>query len=264
MIVLDHVCLSLGERQVLTEVSLRVKPGETMVILGGSGSGKTTILRLMLGLYRPDRGSIQVAGREISRMQERELVGVRQNMAMLFQSAALFDSLTVRENVGYRLWEHGRLSDDQIEHTVQESLSFVGLADTVDKMPAELSGGMKKRVGIARAVASGAQVLLYDEPTAGLDPINTCTIIRLILRLKRKGVTQVVVTHDLETAYQVADRVIMLYQGRVVFEGTVEELRRSDHPAVKGFLDPDCLASDNESEAARLGRLDRMEAGEMP
>jgi phospholipid/cholesterol/gamma-HCH transport system ATP-binding protein len=168
-------------------------------------------------------------------------------MAMVFQSAALFDSLTVGDNVGYRLREHGRLPDETIERTVRESLRFVGLVDIMDKMPAELSGGMKKRVGIARAVASGARALLYDEPTAGLDPINTCTIIRLLLRLKHKGVTQVVVTHDLPTAYQVADRIVMLFQGRIIFEGTVEALQQDDHPAVRRFLDPGSFASDETS-----------------
>jgi phospholipid/cholesterol/gamma-HCH transport system ATP-binding protein len=159
-------------------------------------------------------------------------------MAMVFQSAALFDSLTVHENVGYRLSEHGTYPEERIEQIVRESLQFVGLADTMDKMPGELSGGMRKRVGIARALASGAQLLLFDEPTAGLDPINTSLIIRLILRLKHKGVTQVVVTHDLETAYAVADRIIMLHQGRVVFEGTRTELQQCNHPAVRAFLHP--------------------------
>jgi len=245
MITLDHVWLTLGDRLILKDVSLDVQPGKTRVILGGSGSGKTTILRLILGLYRADRGSIRIEGQEISHLAEREMFRIRQEMAMVFQNAALFDSLTVRENVGYRLWEHGRLlSDEQIEQTVQESLKFVGLEDTPEKMPAELSGGMRKRVGIARALASGAKVLLYDEPTAGLDPINTCMVSRLIQKLKTKGVTQVVVTHDLETAYQVADHIVMIIKGRVLFDGTPDEIRHSGNPAIREFLDPGSMPSE--------------------
>ena len=250
MIVLKGVWLMLGERNVLQDVSLDIHSGETGVIVGGSGSGKTTILRVILGLYRPDRGSIRVDSQEITTLQERDLTQVRQNMAMVFQSAALFDSLTVRENVGYRLWEQGRLSDDIIEQTVRESLQFVGLKDALDKMPAELSGGMRKRVGIARALASGAKILLYDEPTGGLDPINTCMISQLIMRLKAKGVTQVVVTHDLETAYRVADRIMMIQKGRVIFNGTPEGLRQSNNPTIRGFIDPGSLAAEWETFAS--------------
>lgn len=243
MIALSGVWLTLGERPVLKDISFDVQAGQTKVILGASGSGKTTILRVILGLYRPERGSIRVDGQEISGLDERSLTRVRQNMAMVFQSAALFDSLTVRENVGYRLWEQGRLSDDVIEQTVQESLQFVGLADTIDKMPAELSGGMRKRVGIARALASGAKVLLYDEPTGGLDPINVCMISRLIVKLRAKGITQVVVTHDLDAAYRVADRIVMIQRGRVIFDGPPDGLRQSDDPAIRGFIDPGSLTN---------------------
>jgi len=244
MITFSNVWLTLGERLILKDVSFDVRPGETRVILGGSGSGKTTLLRLALGLYRPDRGSIIVGGQDITGLPEHDLFEVRQQMAMVFQDAALFDSLSVRENVGYRLWEQGMLSDEEIERTALESLRFVGLDDILDKMPAELSGGMRKRVGIARALASGANTLLYDEPTAGLDPINTCVIGRLILRLKTMGVTQVVVTHDLDTAYRVADRMILIIKGRLAFDGTPEELRRCDQPTVREFLDPSSMPSE--------------------
>lgn len=243
MIALSGVWLTLGERPVLKDISFDVQAGQTKVILGASGSGKTTILRVILGLYRPDRGSIRVDGQEIAGLDERHLTRVRQNMAMVFQGAALFDSLTVRENVGYRLWEQGRLPDDTIERTVRESLQFVGLADTIDKMPAELSGGMRKRVGIARALASGAKVLLYDEPTGGLDPINACMISRLITKLRTKGITQVVVTHDLDAAYQVADRIVMIQRGRVIFDGPPDGLRQSEDPAIRGFIDPGSLTN---------------------
>ncbi len=236
MIELDGVWLTLGGRQVLQGISFEVQPGETKVILGGSGSGKTIILKLILGLFRPDRGSIRVAGQEITGLREQDLTQIRQ-----FQGAALFDSLTVRENVGYRLWEQGGLSDEVIEQRVRESLQFVGLEDAIDKMPADLSGGMRKRVGIARALASGAKVLLYDEPTAGLDPINSFMICHLIMRLKAKGVTQVVVTHDLDIAFRVADRIVMIQDGSIIFEGTAEELGGSQDPAIRGFLDPGSL-----------------------
>ena len=238
---LEGVTLELGEREVLHDVSFRVQRGETKVILGASGSGKTTILRLMLGLTRPDRGAIRIAGHDIARLSERDLQrDCRQQMAMVFQNAALFDSLTVRENVGYRLWEQRNMPDDEIEKIVEDSLRFVGLDDVLDKMPGELSGGMRKRVGIARALASGAQVILYDEPTAGLDPINTCVVTQHILELKAKHATQIVVTHDIETANHVADSVLMIQRGRVVFEGTPDALHRSDNPVVRAFINPDC------------------------
>jgi phospholipid/cholesterol/gamma-HCH transport system ATP-binding protein len=250
----EGVVLALGGREVLHDISFRVERGETKVILGASGSGKSTILKLILGLLRPDRGAIRIEGSNIARLKERELQRCcREQMAMVFQNAALFDSLTVRENVGYRLWERRAMSDEEIENTVEESLRFVGLDDVLDKMPAELSGGMRKRVGIARALASGAPVILYDEPTAGLDPINTCLITRLILKLKTKHVTQIVVTHDLPTASRVADSVLLIQEGRVVFEGTPEALKRSDDPDVRLFIDPGSVFA-HEKEAIALMR----------
>ncbi len=243
-IVLDSVDLTLGERQVLHDIGLKVESGETKVILGGSGSGKTTILRLVLGLYKPDRGTILVDGENITGLKEHEMTRIRQSMAMVFQGAALFDSLSVRDNVGYRLWEQGWHSDEEIERIVLQSLQFVGLEDTLDKMPGDLSGGMRKRVGIARALASGAKILLYDEPTAGLDPINAFAIGHLILQLKAKGVTQVVVTHDLDLAFRVAERIVMIQKGRIVFQGTPQDLAGRAEPAIRGFLDPSTLPAE--------------------
>ncbi|HEX2055632.1 MAG TPA: ATP-binding cassette domain-containing protein, partial [Nitrospiraceae bacterium] len=231
-------------RPILTGISFEVPAGETKVILGGSGSGKTTILRLILGLFRPDRGAVTVDGENISNLPEHQLPRVRQKMAMVFQGAALFDSLTVRENVGYRLWEQGLMSDESIEQIVRQSLQFVGLEESIDSMPADLSGGMRKRVGIARALATGAAIILYDEPTAGLDPINAYAICHLIMRLKSKGVTQVVVTHDLDLAFHVADRIVMIQQGRIVFQGAPGELSGRNDPAIRGFLDPSTLPED--------------------
>lgn len=238
MIELHDVSLTLGEQQVLRRVSFQVAAGATTVILGGSGSGKTTLLRLMLGLNKPTSGSIRIGGEEITEFSETELTRIRLSMAMVFQGAALFDSVSVRENVGYRLWEHRLTSDEEIHRIVEDHLRFVGLEHVIDKMPAELSGGMRKRVGIARALASGAAILLYDEPTAGLDPVNTFAIGQLIARLKTKGVTQVVVTHDLDTAYRVADRIVMIVGGRILFEGVAQDLRNCRDQSVREFLDP--------------------------
>jgi phospholipid/cholesterol/gamma-HCH transport system ATP-binding protein len=249
MIEFKSVSLSFDGRQILENVSFTLKAGETMVILGGSGSGKTTILRLILGLIRPDSGDILIEGRTIVGLSEQEMTDIRAMMALVFQHAALFDSLTVRENVGYRFWEKDLLDDEEIEQRVIESLCFVGLDDITDAMPAELSGGMRKRVAIARAVASNPRVILYDEPTAGLDPINTHIISGLIRRLQTKErVTQVVVTHDIETAYHVSDHLIMIQRGEKIFEGTVAALKGSEDQRVQGFLNPhDGLAHKDES-----------------
>jgi phospholipid/cholesterol/gamma-HCH transport system ATP-binding protein len=241
MITLKQVDLTLGDRRILSDVSFDVPAGETKVILGGSGSGKTTILRVILGLFRPERGSVMIDGEDISKLPEHQMPRIREKMAMVFQGAALFDSLTVRENVGYRLWEQGLMPDESIELVVRQSLQFVGLEESIDHMPADLSGGMRKRVGIARALASGAAIILYDEPTAGLDPVNAYAICHLIMRLKTKGVTQVVVTHDLALAFRIADRVVLIEQGRVVFQGAPGELSERDDPAIRGFLDPSTL-----------------------
>src|SRR6266540_4729744 len=236
-------------RPVLKDFTIEVPSGHTVVILGGSGGGKTTVLRLILGLLRPDSGSIRVDGREIVGLPERNMVPIRARMAMVFQGSALFDSLSVRENVGYRLYEQQALSDDIIERLIVLSLCFVGLEDTLEKMPAELSGGMKKRVAIARALACNPKLILYDEPTAGLDPINTHLITELICRLHgQEHVTQIVVTHDVETAYQVADDLIMIHQGEKIFDGTGSALKMSTDERVQAFLHPDAvLAASDEA-----------------
>jgi len=235
----SNVSLKFDGRYVLKNLSFEVPSGATQMILGGSGCGKTTTLRLILGLLHPESGSILIDGQEIVGRMERNIAPIRAQMAMVFQGAALFDSLSVRENVGYRLWEEGTLDDDAIEQRVVESLCFVGLEDTVNKMPAELSGGMKKRVALARALACKPKLILYDEPTAGLDPINTHLVSELIGRLhQEEQVTQVVVTHDLETAYRVADRLIMIHRGEKIFDGSVDALRASEDPRIRTFLHP--------------------------
>ncbi len=240
MIRFTDVSLKFDGRQVLRNLSMQVPRGTTQVILGGSGCGKTTTLRLILGLLHPESGSILIDGHEIVGRTDRQMAVIRAKVAMVFQGAALFDSLTVRENVGYRLWEEDILSDETIEERVVESLRFVGLEDTLEKMPGELSGGMKKRVAIARALACKPKLILYDEPTAGLDPINTHLVSELVCRLHtEEQVTQVVVTHDLETAYRVADSLIMIHRGEKIFDGPVDALQASDDPRIKTFLKPE-------------------------
>ena len=244
MIQFTDVSVRFGDRQVLKNISMTVPFGETLAILGGSGAGKTTILRLIEGLWQPDTGSIMIDGEEIVGLSEQRMTRVRSTMALVFQGSALFDSLTVRENVGYRLWEQDTLSETTIESRIAESLHFVGLDDIAEAMPGELSGGMKKRVAIARALASHPRLILYDEPTAGLDPINTHIIKELICRLHSQDhVTQVVVTHDVETAYQVADHLIMIHRGEKVFDGTVPALTTSADERVQAFLHPGAVQS---------------------
>lgn len=224
------------EEPVLNGIDLTVLKGGIRVILGGSGSGKSTILRLILGLIKPQRGSIEVDGEDVVPMQERELQAVRKKIGMVFQSAALFDSLSVRENVGYRLYEEG-LDEEEIEKRVLEKLSFVHLEETMDMYPVELSGGMKKRVAIARALASNPQLILFDEPTTGLDPITANEVTDHILELNRRwGVTSIVVTHDLKYAFKVARKFAMIKDGKIIFDGTEEELRGVKDPYIQEFL----------------------------
>ncbi|MBI5190741.1 MAG: ATP-binding cassette domain-containing protein [Nitrospirae bacterium] len=237
MIHLEHVYLALGDAPILKDVSLDLNKGETGVILGSSGSGKTTILRLLLGLYRPDSGRVFVNGDEVSAMGEDDLYRVRGMMGMVFQGGALFDSLTVGENVAYRLTERDELDDEEVETRVRKSLGFVGLEDSIDLMPAELSGGMKKRVAIARGIAASPKMMLYDEPTAGLDPINSFNVIRLIKKLKEsEGVTSVVVTHDLVAAFEVADRIAFIHEGELVYVGDRDGVLACRDTRVHEFL----------------------------
>jgi phospholipid/cholesterol/gamma-HCH transport system ATP-binding protein len=228
----------LGGKQVLDGVDLDVETGESIVVMGRSGGGKSVLLKHIIGLMAPDEGSIEVDGEEIVGRSENELTGVRVKFGMLFQSAALFDSMSVGENVGLALREHRRLPPDQIRKRVAERLEWVGLKGVESMKPASLSGGMRKRVGLARAIAMDPQFILYDEPTTGLDPIMADVIDRLVRAMqKRLGVTSIVVTHDLTSASKVADRVAMLHQGRVVFTGTFEELRNTRDPMLRQFIE---------------------------
>lgn len=236
---LRDVCLAFDDNVVLDHVDLAVRHGETMAILGGSGAGKSTILRLVLRLSRPDSGEIYVQGVPILAASREQVLRYRQEMGMVFQGSALFDSLSVYDNVAFPLYEHTRLPEGEIRERVHEALRFVDLDPDVvdDLLPAELSGGMKKRVGIARAIIHEPEILLFDEPTSGLDPITTHTINELILKLQREmAVTTVVVTHDIRSAFRIANRVALLVGGRVVFLGTPREMIDSEDPYVQEFL----------------------------
>jgi phospholipid/cholesterol/gamma-HCH transport system ATP-binding protein len=228
----------LGAKQVLDGVDLDIEKGETVVIMGRSGSGKSVLLKHLIGLMVPDEGSIEVEDEEIVGMRERDLDAVRRRFGMLFQSAALFDSLTVGDNVALGLREHLRLPAQEVHARVAQRLEWVGLAAAEGMKPASLSGGMRKRVGLARALAMDPQYILYDEPTTGLDPITADAIDQLIRGLqKRLGVTSIVVTHDMTSAYKVADRMVMLYEGKIVFSGTPQETRSTSNAVVRQFVE---------------------------
>jgi phospholipid/cholesterol/gamma-HCH transport system ATP-binding protein len=222
----------------LAGFDLSVRRGETYVLIGRSGTGKSTVLKHMAGLVVPDSGKVQVYGRDVATLDEQALNEFRKKIGFVFQYAALFDSLTVFENIAFRLLRDFRLPEPQALKIAQEKLELVGLdPDTAFRMPSELSGGMKKRVGLARAIAVDPQIILYDEPTSGLDPVTSQAINLLIRDMQQKlKVTSVVVTHDMQSAYQVADRIGMIYDGRIIHEGVPSETRASDNPFVKQFV----------------------------
>ena len=229
---------AFGPKIVYRDLNLDVNKGESLTIIGGSGQGKSVMLKLLIGLLKADAGSIKYDGQEVTTLDEHALAQTRRRIGMLFQGAALFDSLTVRENVAYGLREHGDPTEEEIDRIVAESLSYVGLPGIEHMWPADLSGGMKKRVGLARSIAVRPEVLLYDEPTTGLDPINTTRINRLILHLKKTlNITSVVVTHDMSSAFAISDRITMIHDGRVVFTGTPDEIRASTEPRVRDFIE---------------------------
>jgi phospholipid/cholesterol/gamma-HCH transport system ATP-binding protein len=231
------VCKSFGALQVFDRLSLDVREGEILTLLGGSGCGKSVLLKMILGLMSWQSGSVFVDGDDITDLAEHEMLPVRRKVGMLFQNGALFDSLTVAENLAYPLRERGAKDERKIAARVAEVLEMVGLPGVESKMPAELSGGMRKRVALARAISEAPKVLLYDEPTTGLDPINVRRISELILDLNhRLKVTSICVTHDLASAYMVSDRLAMIADLRVIAVAPTEELRKSDNPTVQQFL----------------------------
>jgi phospholipid/cholesterol/gamma-HCH transport system ATP-binding protein len=228
----------LGSKQVLDGVDLDIASGETLVVIGRSGTGKSVLLKHIIGLMAPDEGSIEIEGEEIVGMSEARMNEVRMRFGMLFQSAALFDSMSVGENVGLALREHHLAPTAEIDRIISERLGWVGLQDVEQMRPSSLSGGMRKRVGLARAIAIDPAYILYDEPTTGLDPITGDAINDLIRSMqKRLGVTSVVVTHDMTSAYRVGDRIAMLNDGKVVFEGTIDETRNTKDPLVRQFIE---------------------------
>jgi len=259
VVVFDKVSLAFDDKVILREVSFTLIKGHTKIILGASGAGKSTILKLILGLLRPDTGVIWVNGERVDEMNELDLMRVRADLGMVFQEGALFDSLTVRENVGYKLFEELRWPPANVDTRVEEILGFIGLAEHVDKMPSELSGGQRRRVAIARAMAAKPRVLLYDEPTTGLDPITATTVDEEIIKLRDlEGVSSIVVTHQLRDAFYIATHTafrngkvdivaadedkseeaefIMLRDGRICFEGPAGDLKRSTDSYLQTFL----------------------------
>ncbi len=225
------------ERHVLKDINFEVQKGETLVIIGGSGSGKSTLLKLLIGLIKPEDGKIFIDGDEISQMTENELDQVRLKMGMVFQYSALFDSMSVGDNVSFGLREHSKLKEAEIAKVVEEKLKLVGLSGFAKYMPSELSGGMKKRVSLARAIAFEPAILLYDEPSSGLDPITSAKIDDLIVQMQKVlGVTSIVVTHDMKSAFYIADRIAMIYEGEMIAIGTPDEIRKSTDSRVQEFI----------------------------
>jgi len=237
MIKFENVEKSFGENQVLRKLDLEIHKSETLVIIGQSGCGKSVLLKHIIGLLKPEGGRVIVDGVDINQISQKELYGIRRKFGMVFQSSALFDSLTVGGNVVLGIRERGNYSEKAMEEICEEKLKLVGLSGSEHLKPAELSGGMKKRAAIARALAMDPEYILYDEPTTGLDPITADKINVLILNLqKRLHKTTIAVTHDMHSAYKIADRIVMLHGGRVVFEGTPDEVRKSNHAALQQFI----------------------------
>lgn len=238
VISLRQLNITFGTHTVLDNIDLDVYKGETLAVLGPSGTGKSTVLRSMIGLLEPNGGQIFIQDEDVSGLDEDGWNRLRMKMGMVFQYSALFDFLTVGENVAFGLRQHTDKSDEEIQGIVTQMLDLVGLPDTQDLYPAELSGGMKKRVGLARAIAVNPEIVLYDEPTAGLDPIMSRNISRLIKKTQEQlHVTSVLVTHDMQSAFYAADRVAMLYEGHIVAIGTAEEMKNSTNPIVKAFIE---------------------------
>lgn len=234
---IEHVKKSFGNHQVLKDVSLALEKGENLVILGKSGSGKSVLIKCMVGLHEPDEGKIVLLGKNIADLKHDELNTLRKKIGFLFQSAALYDAMTVRENLEFPLRQLRTKSEEEIEELIIEALKNVGLEDAIDKMPSELSGGMRKRIGLARAIILKPEIILYDEPTTGLDPITSKEISHLIVDIQKKyNTTGIIITHDVDCARITSNRVIMLRDGRSVMEGTFNELAESKDEWVSSFF----------------------------
>jgi phospholipid/cholesterol/gamma-HCH transport system ATP-binding protein len=234
---LENVNKSFGRQRVLDALNLEIEPEKITFIIGQSGGGKSVLLKHIIGLIKPDSGRIIIGSQDISEMKEAELNNVRKNFGMLFQEAALFDSMTVGDNVAFPLKEHTRLPKREIKRIIQEKLLQVGLRDVTDKMPSQLSGGMRKRVGLARAIALNPKIILFDEPTTGLDPIMCDAIDNLIVKTQHHtGATCIVISHDIESTFKIAHRVAMLYKGKIIEYGRPEDIKSSANPVVDSFI----------------------------
>lgn len=237
MIEIKELTKSFNSHKVLDKLNLKIEKGKTWVIIGRSGCGKSVLLKHIVGILKPDKGSVFIDGQDITGLKNKELDNIRMKIGMVFQGGALFDSLTVGENVGFGLIEHLHMDKKELLERIEDSLCHVGLCGIENLMPSELSGGMKKRVALARAICIKPEIILYDEPTTGVDPITADGINEMIRELHDKiKVTSIVVTHDMKSAYKVADRIAMLYQGRIIAEGTPSEIQNTDHPIVHQFI----------------------------
>jgi phospholipid/cholesterol/gamma-HCH transport system ATP-binding protein len=237
MIEIVNLCKSFNEHKVLDNTNLKIETAQTCVIIGRSGCGKSVLLKHIVGVLKPDSGELFIDGQEITKLSDKKLEAVRLKIGLVFQGGALFDSMTVGENVGFGLIEHNHIEPEELLERVEEALCLVGLSGIENLMPSELSGGMKKRVALARAICTKPEIILYDEPTTGVDPITADSINELIRSLHDKlKVTSVVVTHDMKSAYKIADKIAMLYQGKIIAEGTVSEIQNTTHPVVYQFI----------------------------
>ena len=233
---LQDIHKAFGEKKVHQGVSIDLKKGEILGLFGGSGTGKSVILRSIIGLEKPDRGAILFENQDLTKLNERQLMQVRQKIGYVFQNGALFDSLTVEENLAYPLREHTKLSESEIRRKVERMLGLIDMKGSNQLLPAELSGGMQKRAGLARATILEPHIILFDEPTAGLDPVNTKRLLDNIKTLKKEGITGIFVTHDIPAAFEIADRIAILYNGKIYVNETVAELKKSKDPLVLSFI----------------------------
>jgi phospholipid/cholesterol/gamma-HCH transport system ATP-binding protein len=237
MIEIKGLTKSFNNHKVLDNLNLKIETGETCVIIGRSGCGKSVLLKHIFGILKPDKGEVFIESNNITKLDEEELDKLRLKMGMVFQGGALFDSMTVGENVGFSFIEHQRIKPKELWEKVEEALSLVGLGGIENLMPSELSGGMKKRVALARAICIKPEIIVYDEPTTGVDPITADSINELIRSLHdRLKVTSIVVTHDMKSAYRIADKIAMLYQGKIIAEGTTKDIQNTEHPVVHQFI----------------------------
>jgi phospholipid/cholesterol/gamma-HCH transport system ATP-binding protein len=256
MIEIRNLYKLLGPKMVLNNLDLSVRRGETKVVIGRSGVGKTVLLRNIVGLMRPDSGSIKINGVEVTNLNEKEYNRVRMGIGLVFQGGALFDSMNVGENVGFVLNEFMDLDKKTVADKVRDALGLVGLKDVEDLMPSQLSGGMKKRVSLARALCMEPHIILYDEPTTGVDPITAAAINHLIIELRDKlKVTSIVVTHDMNSAYQVADSIAMFYKGQIIADGKPEEIKNSKHPVIMQFIHGQARGPITEDESLIFGHV---------